>query len=60
MPPFNKTRYKVLAREIYKSGLKGHYIAQKLGMHKNTFYKKMSGLKTSFSLDEAVKLREIL
>lgn len=60
MPPLNKTRYKTLAIELYKSGLKCYYVAQKLGMHQNTFYRKMRGAKTSFSIDEAVKMREIL
>lgn len=44
---------------IFQKGLSKREIAQKLGMTYNTLLLKLSG-KATFTLDEALKLKEIL
>ena len=54
----NKTRYKTLNAEIARSGLKKKEIAQRVGLPRTTFSKKLR--RGPWPVEQAIKIKEIL
>ena len=54
----NKTRYKTLNAEIARSGLKKKEIAQRVGLPRTTFSKKLR--RGPWPVEQTIKIKEIL